>query len=738
MFKNIKLRTLLMSGNGLILLIMAIVGFVVYLNVNSLIQNSKWVEHTHKVIEHGNSLVGEMVNMETGMRGFLVGGKDGFLEPYNKGGENFAKLMTAAKSLVSDNPEQVRRLETIEQLASQWDEKAAKIQIAEKRKANEGAKAVATFKKIQSRTIGKQIFDDIRGQIASLDDKFKRADSIEGRYLVQSILLDLVNMETGQRGYMLTGLEASLDPFKNGFESLNRNLDRLKGMVTRGKGSGVTINAINKVKSSVGDWMGKAASPEIKARQDVNKYATTMDDVAALVEKGAGKEFMDGLRANIDEFISIESKLLNARAQEAAKTAKLTIYVVIFGILLAIIVGVLVVIFLVRIVMRQIGGEPNAIAKIAKQVASGQFDIGQTDAKVSGIFAELIKMSNSLKMAITSISSTMNRVSQGDFTDSISEAGMTGELVLIKDAINNSIDMLSETIAQVVTATDQVNSGASQISSASQALSSGTTEQAASLEEISSSMSEVGSRANANNDNADQAAQLTTHAMETANRGNDQMKEMLSSMDKINSSSVDISKIIKVIDEIAFQTNLLALNAAVEAARAGKYGKGFAVVAEEVRNLAARSAEAAKNTTELIENSIKEVESGVSNAGKTADILSEINEGVTKVNDLVGEIASASKEQSNSTDEINVSLNQVNNVVQQNSSISEEAASASEELSGQAMELQALMGRFRLNQTTAQQTTTQQSAPIQQEIPVEKAVESPKMITLDDDNFGKY
>lgn len=166
-----------------------------------------------------------------------------------------------------------------------------------------------------------------------------------------------------------------------------------------------------------------------------------------------------------------------------------------------------------------------------------------------------------------------------------------------------------------------------------------------------------------------QASQLTTQVMEIANRGNDQMQEMLSSIDKINGSSSEISKIIKVIDEIAFQTNLLALNAAVEAARAGKYGKGFAVVAEEVRNLAARSAEAAKSTTELIENSIKEVESGVSNAGKTTDILNEINEGVTKVNDLVGEIAAASKEQSNSTYEINVSLNQVNDVVLQNSSI---------------------------------------------------------------------
>ncbi len=405
---------------------------------------------------------------------------------------------------------------------------------------------------------------------------------------------------------------------------------------------------------------------------------------------------------------------------------------------LALVIGSLMVAFNIRTILRQLGGDPSEIAEIAKTLASGRFDIEQSSQNLTGVFAELMKMTDSIKGAIMSIQKTMNSVSKGDFTNAIDDEGMRGELVLIKDSINSTLEMLSNTISQVVVATDQVNSGSGQISSASQSLASGTSEQAASLEEISSSMSEVGSRSKANNDNANQASQLTTQAMETASRGDEQMKEMLSSMDKINSSSSDISKIIKVIDEIAFQTNLLALNAAVEAARAGKYGKGFAVVAEEVRSLAARSAEAAKNTTELIENSVKEVESGVSNAGKTAEVLKEMSEGITKVNDLVDEIAAASQEQSENTDEINKSLVQVNNVVQQNSSISEEAASASEELSSQALELQALMGRFTVNQTTAETVTAQPPTPFQPEPPEEKTVGSPKMITLDDDSFGKY
>lgn len=213
---------------------------------------------------------------------------------------------------------------------------------------------------------------------------------------------------------------------------------------------------------------------------------------------------------------------------------------------------------------------------------------------------------------------------------------------------------------------------------------------------MSASIEEVSDKTKVNADNADKANDLAEKAKLYAVTGNEHMKEMLKAMDEINQSSSNINKIIKVIDDIAFQTNILALNAAVEAARAGQYGKGFAVVAEEVRNLAARSANAAKETTDLIEDSIEKAESGARIAKETADALEMIVDGVTSVSNLVNEIQKASSEQAAAISRINQGIMQVSQVVQENSATSEQSAAASEELSGQAEMLKHLVERFRL------------------------------------------
>ena len=250
--------------------------------------------------------------------------------------------------------------------------------------------------------------------------------------------------------------------------------------------------------------------------------------------------------------------------------------------------------------------------------------------------------------------------------------------ISITRPINRVISGLAEGAAQVTSASTQV-------SSASQTLAEGAAEQAASLEETSASMEEMSSMTQKNAENAKLADNLMNNSSVVVNQANNSMKELKTAMDKITSASEETSKIIKTIDEIAFQTNLLALNAAVEAARAGEAGAGFAVVADEVRNLAMRAAEAAKNTSELIEGNIKNIGQGSSLVQQTDEAFDQVIESSSKIAELVSEIAAASQEQSQGISQVNLAMTEMDKVTQQNAASAEESAAASEELSAQAM-----------------------------------------------------
>jgi methyl-accepting chemotaxis protein len=234
---------------------------------------------------------------------------------------------------------------------------------------------------------------------------------------------------------------------------------------------------------------------------------------------------------------------------------------------------------------------------------------------------------------------------------------------------------------------DQVASASGQVSSASQSMAEGASEQAASIEETSSSMEEMASMTKNNAENAGTADGLMKEANQVVATANDSMERLTVSMKDISQASEETSKIIKTIDEIAFQTNLLALNAAVEAARAGEAGAGFAVVAEEVRNLAMRSAEAAKNTAQLIEGTVKKVNDGSQLVTTTNDAFTKVAQSTAKVGDLIAEISAASREQSGGIDQVNIAITEMDKVVQQNAANAEESASASEEMNAQAEQL---------------------------------------------------
>ncbi|MDY6053908.1 MAG: methyl-accepting chemotaxis protein [Anaerovibrio sp.] len=311
------------------------------------------------------------------------------------------------------------------------------------------------------------------------------------------------------------------------------------------------------------------------------------------------------------------------------------------------------------------------------------------------VIAFAIFMARSFAGPLQDMAEKTQQVADGDLTVRLA-VNSGDEIGQVSQSFNQMAGNMHIIMEQIATAAQQVAAGSKNISDSGNILAKGASTQAASVEELSSSISEIAAQTQGNAQKANEANTLTAEANVKAKAGNKRMGEMLSAMGNINESSAEIAKIIKVIDEIAFQTNILALNAAVEAARAGQHGKGFAVVAEEVRNLAARSAAAAKTTTEIIERSIEMVNSGTDLAKDTAEALKLIQDSIDKVTELVASIDEASQKQSSALNMLNQGVMQVSKVVQSNSASAEESASASVELNSQAEILQEAVNRFKL------------------------------------------
>ncbi len=439
-----------------------------------------------------------------------------------------------------------------------------------------------------------------------------------------------------------------------------------------------------------------STDPTVKSQAVANTAAldknidTLMDEVESRAVSAEGKRVMSQLRAKLTAYRQAREAVLSVnvpRGQSIDATPQMA-------------------------AMRQSGDDLvamiDSVADIANKAAATE--MSQAYAKTLHVITisaaiivvvtllvliAVIKETNEIGWRLRKLCDEAADIASGNLTNPIYVKN-SDEIGLVAQSFEKMRRSMNSVMMEIHLAADQVAAGAKNVSDASVSLSQGAAEQASSVEELSSSISEISSQTSSNAENAGRANELTQKAREQAQAGDRDMQSMLSAMEDINVSSTNISKIIKVIDEIAFQTNILALNAAVEAARAGQHGKGFAVVAEEVRNLAARSAKAAKETTDMIEDSIEKVNAGRNIAGKTAEALQSITSDVDDVARLVDEIAKASKEQKLALEQIDQGVLQVSQVVQGNSATSEQSASASEELSAQASRLKETAERFSL------------------------------------------
>ena len=362
------------------------------------------------------------------------------------------------------------------------------------------------------------------------------------------------------------------------------------------------------------------------------------------------------------------------------------------------VVSIAVSIFLATKISRGIRLPIMEIREASMNIAKGQLatDIQYQSRDELGELADSMRESMEIQSTyMGDLSVIMAALGRGDLTV-YPKVEYVGDFVALKNSINTLMGALNNTLTQINQAADQVSSGSDQVSAGAQALSQGATEQASSVEELAATINEISRHIQSMAEDAQVAKNENVNSHNEIQVCSQQMEDLVKAMDNISQKSNEINKIIKNIEDIAFQTNILALNAAVEAARAGAAGKGFAVVADEVRNLAGKSAEAAKNTTALIEETVSAVAEGSRLSTETEASLAKVVENSQKVLDAVINISQASEEQARAVSQVTVGIDQISSVVQTNSATAEESAAASEELSSQAQVLKRLVGQFKL------------------------------------------
>ncbi|HEX5337604.1 MAG TPA: methyl-accepting chemotaxis protein [Gallionella sp.] len=454
---------------------------------------------------------------------------------------------------------------------------------------------------------------------------------------LDKVLMSMVDIETGERGFALTGIEDSLGPYHGGKENFAKAVAAIKTLTSDNPKQQERLEKLVAAKEY---WLTQVIDPELELRRKVVKGMATIDDVVA-AEQGIknAKKDLGAVRAILDEMGGMERGFLEQSAQDAKALESTTRSVLIFGSIIAGVLAGFIAFFVTRDMMRQLGCEPDFAADLARQIAAGDMTV-QVQLKPGD--------TNSLLAAMK---------------------GMT--------------EKLSQVIGDVNRAAINIASASEEVSSTAQNMSEATNLQSSSVEATSASVEQMGASINQNSENAKVTDSMAAQAAKQATDGGVAVKETVTAMKQIAGK-------IGIIDDIAYQTNLLALNAAIEAARAGEHGKGFAVVAAEVRKLAERSQVAAQEIGELASGSVSKAEQ----AGK---LLDEIVPAINKTSDLVQEITAASEEQSSGAAQINNAMNQLNQITQQNASSTEELASTAEEMSGQAEQLQQLMSFFRVD-----------------------------------------
>ena len=512
-------------------------------------------------------------------------------------------------------------------------------------------------------------------KLESFIEDFSKSDKI-----IETIRTD-INIGSRNIGYIIMSNgklnnEKYIQEFKNASDEISKNLGILESYGDKG---------IEEYSNLINEW--------------INISNNIINEVSAGNNELAGQMLFEKSQPLLEQITEISEEMrlsIDTKQNQMLEENINTIGTYIIFISAILIFAMVLSIYVSSKVTKGIVSPVKEISEAAKKLSQGELDI-EIEYKSNN---EIGEMENSVKESvqflstcISDISNILSSMESGNFNVSTS-GSFLGEFEKIEKSFIKFANVTSNILEQVNLASEQVLSGSEQVSNGAQLLAQGATEQAASVEDLSIIIGDMTEKININAQNAQDAEILFKSTTNATMESNEKMKEMILAMTEISEKSNEISKIIKTIDDIAFQTNILALNAAVEAARAGEAGKGFAVVADEVRNLAQKSAEAANNTTVLIEGTVEAVNNGSKIADETAKSLIEIVEASGKTTDMMINIAKASKQQALSAQSIRESIEQISSVVQTNSATAEESSAASEELNVQSRLLKEIVDKF--------------------------------------------
>ena len=494
-------------------------------------------------------------------------------------------------------------------------------------------------------------------------------------------------------------IDAAIQVLESAPDNLQKLMDQIKPTLV----SSEEQAGYNTIEQSIPQWL-----QAIQKAVDMGKNTEKLKNDAAL--KIINAEVMpvyEQIYQAAETLMTLKMNDGNAVAKRLNTLSQIMLLAVIAMVAVSLVLGLLLGLSSARKMTKPI----LQIESASRQLAEGDLDVEITyysKTELGSLADSMRETIRSLKNYVSEIERSLGELAKGNLTVQ-SQVEFKGSFVALERSIQFIVEALNKDIAQLGHSAKQVASGSNQVSSGSQALAQGTTEQASSVEELAATINEISAQVKNTAEHANQAGTKMDETSSEVDICNHQMQQMVEAMAEITQSSNEIGKIIKTIEDIAFQTNILALNAAVEAARAGAAGKGFAVVADEVRNLASKSAEAAKNTTALIEGSIKAVEHGTQIVGSTAESLNKVIESTQYVDGLVEKISHAANEQANSITQVTQGVDQISGVVQTNSATAEQSAAAAQELSSHAQMLSQLVSHFQLKGGPAQTQTVSES-----------------------------